>query len=180
MVWSIRARTAETPKQPRLDLRLRAPYFYPDPAFASLTMAGSGGAALLVVVMAAVRAAPWVPIHGDVRVRNGMPICAMVLASGQYVFSRDGIGAYNLNVALDPNGEITLFAFADGFAPFSATLGPEGFPRTVEMLTAGRTSPLISMTRDLSMRRHTQRLPPDSLHTRPCRTARFRNHRLRC
>ena len=34
MVWSKRARTAETPKQPSSDLRLRAPYFYPDPALA--------------------------------------------------------------------------------------------------------------------------------------------------
>jgi hypothetical protein len=30
MVWSKRARPAETPKQPSLDLPLRAPYFYPD------------------------------------------------------------------------------------------------------------------------------------------------------
>ena len=27
-----RARKVETPKQPSLSLRLRAPYFYPDPA----------------------------------------------------------------------------------------------------------------------------------------------------
>jgi hypothetical protein len=27
-----RARTAETPKQPCLGLKLRAPYFYPDPS----------------------------------------------------------------------------------------------------------------------------------------------------
>jgi len=27
-----RARTAETPKQPSLGLKLRAPYLYPDPA----------------------------------------------------------------------------------------------------------------------------------------------------
>jgi hypothetical protein len=32
MVWSKRARPAETPKQPSLDLPLRAPYFYPDGA----------------------------------------------------------------------------------------------------------------------------------------------------
>jgi len=43
MVWSIRARTAETPKQPRPDLRLRAPYFYPDRALASLSLARSEG-----------------------------------------------------------------------------------------------------------------------------------------
>jgi len=41
MVWSKRARTAETPKQPSSDLRLRAPYFYPDQALAPLSLAGS-------------------------------------------------------------------------------------------------------------------------------------------
>ena len=34
-----RARTAETPKQPSLSLRLRAPYLYPDPTLKSLTWA---------------------------------------------------------------------------------------------------------------------------------------------
>jgi hypothetical protein len=32
-----RARTAETPKQPSLCLRLRAPYFYPDRAYSAIT-----------------------------------------------------------------------------------------------------------------------------------------------
>jgi|PlaIllAssembly_1097288.scaffolds.fasta_scaffold354751_1 hypothetical protein len=32
MVWAIRAHTAETLTQPSPDLRLRAPYFYPDGA----------------------------------------------------------------------------------------------------------------------------------------------------
>jgi hypothetical protein len=34
MVWTKRAHTVETLKQPSPDLRLRASYFYPDPAFA--------------------------------------------------------------------------------------------------------------------------------------------------
>ena len=41
MVWTKRAHTAETLKQPSPDLRLRASYFYPDRAFASLSMARS-------------------------------------------------------------------------------------------------------------------------------------------
>jgi hypothetical protein len=32
-----RARTAETPKQPSLGLKLRAPYLYPDPAYSAVT-----------------------------------------------------------------------------------------------------------------------------------------------
>ena len=107
-------------------------------------------AALLTTGMAATPAASWVPVQGNVRLANGTPVCAMVLANGQYMFSCDGTGAYNLNVPLDPSGQITLFAFADGFAPFSTTLGPEGFPRAVQMQTAGPTSPLISMTPELA------------------------------
>ena len=36
MAWAKRARKAETPKQPSLRLRLRAPHFYPDRAFVKL------------------------------------------------------------------------------------------------------------------------------------------------
>ena len=38
MVGAKRARTAETPKLPSYDLRLRAPYFYPDPRCSSLSV----------------------------------------------------------------------------------------------------------------------------------------------
>jgi hypothetical protein len=92
-----------------------------------------------------VESAPYTAIEGDVATANGTPICAMVLANGQYMFSCDGTGAYNLSVPLDANGQITLFAFADGFAPFSVTVGPDGFPRTVEMRTAAPNSPRIAM-----------------------------------
>ena len=82
-------------------------------------------------------AANWVPINGNVRLADGTPICAMVLANGQYMFSCDGTGAYSLNVPLDPNGQITLFSFADGFAPFRVTTGPASFPYAVQMQAAG-------------------------------------------
>jgi hypothetical protein len=39
-----RARTAETPKQPSLCLRLRAPYFYPDRAYSASTGISCGAA----------------------------------------------------------------------------------------------------------------------------------------
>ena len=45
------------------------------------------------------------------------PICAMVLANGQYMFSCDGTGSYNLNIPLDNNGQFKLQVYADGFAP---------------------------------------------------------------
>ena len=92
----------------------------------------------------------WVPIEGDIRLADGTPLCAMVLANGEYMFSCDGTGHYDLSVPVDGNGQITLFAFADGFAPFRVVLGPEGFPRSVEMQTAAPDSPHIVVTRDVA------------------------------
>ena len=45
------------------------------------------------------------------------PICAMVLANGQYMFSCDGTGSYFLKIPLDNNGQFKLQVYADGFAP---------------------------------------------------------------
>ena len=99
-------------------------------------------------------AATWVPVPGSVRTANGTPICAMVLANGQYMFSCDGTGAYNLTVPLDSNGQITLFSFADGFAPFRTTILPAALPVAARMLpiqmeTAAPDSPLIATTRNM-------------------------------
>ena len=45
------------------------------------------------------------------------PICALVLANGQHMFSCDGTGSYALNIPLDTNGQFKLQVYADGFAP---------------------------------------------------------------
>ncbi len=68
-------------------------------------------------------------IAGTVLLQNTQtPVCALVLANGQYVFSCDGSGHYGLNIPLDNNGQFKLQVYADGFAPtimrfdeFSAT-----------------------------------------------------------
>jgi hypothetical protein len=46
-----------------------------------------------------------------------MPICAMVLANGAYMFSCDGSGRYSLEFPLDSKGQFKLQVYADGFAP---------------------------------------------------------------
>ena len=57
-------------------------------------------------------------IAGEVLLQNGQtPICAMVLANGQYIFSCDGTGSYFLKIPLDNNGQFKLQVYADGFAP---------------------------------------------------------------
>jgi len=48
----------------------------------------------------------------------------MVLANGQYMFSCDPYGEYQLTVPLDPNGEITLFVFVDGLQPYKEIISP--------------------------------------------------------
>jgi hypothetical protein len=92
----------------------------------------------------------WVSIQGNVRTVDGIPVCALVLANGQYMFSCDGNGAYRLNVPLDDQGQVTLFAFADGFAPYRVTAAPAGLPTVVQTRTADPGSPLIAMTPDMA------------------------------
>jgi hypothetical protein len=63
-------------------------------------------------------AGTWMDISGAVEVgENGAPVCAMVLANGQHMFSCDGSGSYALNIPLDTNGQFKLQVYADGFAP---------------------------------------------------------------
>ncbi len=73
----------------------------------------------------------------------------MVLANGQSMFSCGGAGAYSLEVPLDDKGQVTLFAFADGFAPYRVTAAPAGLPAVVETNTADPGSPSIAMNRDM-------------------------------
>ena len=57
-------------------------------------------------------------ISGKVLTQNSQtPICAMVLANGQFMFSCDGTGSYALNIPLGTNGQFKLQVYADGFAP---------------------------------------------------------------
>ena len=59
-----------------------------------------------------------IDIAGKVLVQaSATPICAMVLANGQFMFSCDGSGSYALNIPLDTNGQFKLQVYADGFAP---------------------------------------------------------------
>lgn len=60
----------------------------------------------------------WVRITGTVYY-DGTPLCAMILANGQNMFSCGAdLGMYDLEVPLDPNGELTLYVFCSGFAPY--------------------------------------------------------------
>ncbi len=59
-----------------------------------------------------------ITITGKVLQQNSeTPVCAMVLANGQYMFSCDGTGSYTLDIPLDFYGQFKLQVYADGFAP---------------------------------------------------------------
>lgn len=90
-------------------------------------------------------AANWIPVQGEIRLADGTPVCAMALANGQYVFSCGGDGSFRLAVPLDDNGQITLFAFADGFAPFSITAHLSNLTSRVQLDRARPDSPTIDV-----------------------------------
>lgn len=69
--------------------------------------------------------AEWVQMSGSVFDESGTPLCAMVLANGEYMFTCDPAGEYSLSVPLNENGEITVHSFCEGFEPFKETLTPE-------------------------------------------------------
>jgi hypothetical protein len=66
----------------------------------------------------------WFRISGTVSY-DGIPLCAMVLANGQHIFSCGAnLGTFDLEVPLDGNGKITLFCFCFGFAPYKDVFMP--------------------------------------------------------
>ncbi len=92
----------------------------------------------------------WVNISGTVQY-EGIPLCAMILANGQYMFTCSCDGKYEMSVPLDANGKITLFAFCDGLAPFKEVLDPwdtENFD--IYMTSASLESKVINTTKTLT------------------------------
>ncbi|MDG4597655.1 MAG: hypothetical protein P9F75_18545 [Candidatus Contendobacter sp.] len=66
--------------------------------------------------------------------QDGAPLCALVLANGQFLFTcGDPLpkGQFDLTVPVDDQGQITLFGFSSGLAPFQQTLGPGALPASV-------------------------------------------------
>jgi hypothetical protein len=82
-------------------------------------------------------------------IHKGNPVCAMVLANGQYMFTcntGDDLGKYELGVPLDANNEITIQAFASGMSPFRQVTNASGLTMDIEMQTAGPESKSPTVT----------------------------------
>jgi hypothetical protein len=92
----------------------------------------------------------WTTIMGTVT-RDGSPLCAMVLANGQYMFSCGANnGVYDLTVPLDSNGQITIQAFASGLAPFKQVVGTTTQQIDIAMQTADPQSRSTAVTANFS------------------------------
>jgi len=79
-------------------------------------------------------AGQWVDISGQVLVQDtSTPVCALVLASGQYMFSCGGSGDYALHIPLNANGQYKLQVYADGFAPYTIILDENKLTDTVRL-----------------------------------------------
>jgi hypothetical protein len=72
---------------------------------------------------------------------GGNPVCAMTLANGQYMFTPASTGDFSLNVPLDSKGQITLYVFCSGLAPFKRVIYPQegqGMRIALEKATPGQ------------------------------------------
>ena len=79
--------------------------------------------AMDVTINASTTSATRARVHGSV-FSSGQPVNAMVLVNGQYMFTSQNTGAYDLDVPLDAQGKITVQVYCAGKAPFRQTLTP--------------------------------------------------------
>jgi len=89
----------------------------------TINMAASGAVPEFTVAYTAATSIRdgWVDLIGALD-KDGTPVCALVLANGQHMFSCSGDGSFNLEVPTDANDRITLFSFASGHQPYKQTL----------------------------------------------------------
>jgi hypothetical protein len=60
----------------------------------------------------------WIDLTGTIENDSGIPLCAMVLANGQYMFTCNPVGEFSLTVPPDGNGNITIYGFCSGLTPY--------------------------------------------------------------
>jgi hypothetical protein len=78
-------------------------------------------------------AADTIDLQGAIVTTDGTPLCAMVLASGKFMFSCNPIGEFALkDLPAETDGTINLQVFAKGFIPYFANLSAFGF-QNIEM-----------------------------------------------
>ena len=91
----------------------------------SIAHAASNNCITPAVTIATITSTPnsWFRITGSISL-YGNPLCSLVLANGQYMFTcGDSLpkGNFDLTVPPDDQGQITLFGFSSGLPPFELT-----------------------------------------------------------
>ncbi|MCP4353629.1 MAG: formylglycine-generating enzyme family protein [Desulfobacterales bacterium] len=108
----------------------------------------SGKIDMTTVFDVAVTNPGWVKLSGTVSNEEGIPLCAMVLANGQHMFTcGKSNGKYEMEVPLGPDQKITLFAFCDGLLPSTIIFDSEDIFDTTDTTiknSFGMTFKLIS------------------------------------
>ena len=84
-----------------------------------------------------------VTIFGSINNNAGSPLCALVLANGQFMFSCQPTGQYSLTVPQDTSGQVTLFGFADGHFPYKRVFGGSGGRYDMTLIVANVTPPPV-------------------------------------
>ena len=79
---------------------------------------------------------------------NGVPVCTMVLINGQYAFTCDGTGEYELVVPLDAQGKATAQIFCAGLAPYRQTITPSGDVTIHDVAMTQEERPSMDVTID--------------------------------
>ena len=82
-----------------------------------------------------------VTFAGQVTNTEGTPLCAMVLINGEFMFSCDGNGQYQLSFPLDSSAQATVFAFVDGLAPFRQVVTPGSTSQTQNIVVSPSSDP---------------------------------------
>jgi hypothetical protein len=77
-----------------------------------------------------------VELNGRVQLDDGTNLCAMFLASGQFMFTCDPVGAYSLtDLPREPDGTVNRQVYVDGMFP-SVDVLPDSVNQTVVMKPA--------------------------------------------
>lgn len=101
----------------------------------------AGGAAPVVKVTSWTASATktgWVVISGTITNTSGTPLCAMVLANGQHMFTCSEVGKYSLTVPLNSKGQVTIYGFCNGLMPFKQAYDNDDFLPSGSNLTGNQ------------------------------------------
>ena len=82
-----------------------------------------------------------ISIFGSIVNNNNTPLCALVLANGQFMFSCSPNGTWSLVVPQDAAGQVTLFGFADNHFPYRLVTPSSGGRYDMILNVAGTTNP---------------------------------------